>query len=87
MTCLLVEAAFRVQPRYLGGGDTYHIYTMVQPRHCDTFPWLLINVVYSAQGTDAAQEWERNRSKALREYLPKLILVGLIWITTLLVYM
>lgn len=40
-----------------------------------------------AQGTDAAQEWERNRMKAVMEYLPKLVLVVLIWVTTILVYM
>lgn len=39
------------------------------------------------QGTDTALEWERNRKKTIVEYLPKLILVGLIWIVTVLVYM
>ncbi|CAM9171126.1 unnamed protein product [Sphacelaria rigidula] len=38
------------------------------------------------QGTDAAQEWERNRKKTLFEYLPKLIVVGLIWIVTIMLY-
>ncbi|CAM9272302.1 unnamed protein product [Discosporangium mesarthrocarpum] len=39
------------------------------------------------QGKDTANDWERNRKKTLLEYLPKLILVGFIWITTVLVYM
>lgn len=39
------------------------------------------------QGTDTAQEWERNRRKTLLEYLPKLVIVGLIWIVTILLYM
>lgn len=39
------------------------------------------------QGTDTALEWERNRKKTIVEYLPKLVLVGLIWIVTVLVYM
>ncbi|CAM9137288.1 unnamed protein product [Choristocarpus tenellus] len=38
------------------------------------------------QGKDTAQDWERNRKKTLLEYLPKLILVGLIWFLTILVY-
>ncbi|CAM9624517.1 unnamed protein product [Ectocarpus sp. 13 AM-2016] len=38
------------------------------------------------QGTDTALEWERNRKKTVLEYLPKLVLVGLIWIVTVLTY-
>lgn len=39
------------------------------------------------QGTDTALEWERNRKKTILEYLPKLVLVGLIWVVTILIYM
>lgn len=39
------------------------------------------------QGTDTALQWERNRKKTVLEYLPKLVLVGLIWVVTILVYM
>lgn len=39
------------------------------------------------KGTDTALEWERNRKKTVLEYLPKLVLVGLIWIVTVLTYM
>ncbi|CAM9694708.1 unnamed protein product [Laminaria digitata] len=38
------------------------------------------------QGTDTALQWERNRKKTVLEYLPKLVLVGLIWVVTILVY-
>lgn len=44
-------------------------------------------VVVGKQGTDTALQWERNRKKTVLEYLPKLVLVGLIWVVTILVYM
>lgn len=47
----------------------------------------LLFLFYLFQGTDTALEWERNRKKAVLEYLPKLVLVGLIWVVTILIYM
>mmetsp|Transcript_4047 Transcript_4047/g.6177 ORF Transcript_4047/g.6177 Transcript_4047/m.6177 type:complete len:475 (-) Transcript_4047:57-1481(-) len=38
------------------------------------------------QGSDPAQLWQRSRRKALREYAPRLALIFLIWLTTILVY-
>lgn len=48
---------------------------------------LLLLLLLVKQGTDTALQWERNRKKTVLEYLPKLVLVGLIWVVTILVYM
>jgi Wnt-binding factor required for Wnt secretion len=39
------------------------------------------------QGTDAAQLWQRSRRKAFKEYAPKIVLITLVWLTTILIYM